>query len=264
MSDHDLLRTMTTAARTVGRLVAATPVRTPAATSWAEFRERFEPLDQDATALFKDQLAGLRPDAVWAGELGAHTPGTGEVWVADPVDGAVQFLQDMPYWSVSLTLVRDRRPVATVLHAPLRGETVTALAGHGAFRDGVPLRPSLKTDLTLALLGTSQPPLVASQPSAVREAGRSLSAVLPHVGAVRNLGPTSWQVADTAAGRLDAFWEYGTDDTNLVGGALVAAEAGLRVTDLGGRPWSIGATSFLAAPAQLHGRLLDLLEAPAG
>ncbi|MDX3850754.1 inositol monophosphatase family protein [Streptomyces sp. AK02-01A] len=137
--------------------------------------------------------------------------------------------------------------------------TYTAVSGQGAYRDGRPVEPSRKTDLSLCLIGTSQPPTISSDPRATAGAGRSLSAVLPFAGAVRNLGPTSWQVADTAAGRMDAFWEFGLDDSNLLGGALVAAEAGILVTDTEGRPWRAGAGSFLAAPAALHQRLVKIL-----
>lgn len=60
-------------------------------------------------------------------------------------------------------------------------------------------------------------------------AGHSLSALLPRVGAVRNLGPTSWQLADTAAGCIDAFWQaYHDDEGGPHGGFLpddVADEA---------------------------------------
>ncbi|WP_052489242.1 inositol monophosphatase family protein [Streptomyces sp. 150FB] len=257
-SDLDLIEPMKSAAHAVAEFVAAVPVARPAAATWTEFREHFDALDKPAMKLLRERLSPLRPRAVWAEELGGGIPDTGEAWVVDTVDGAVQFLQDLPQWSVSVTFVRDGRPVATVLHSHVLGETYTAVAGSGARRDGLPVEPSAKTDLSLCLLGTSQPPAIASQPRAVAEAGRSLSAVLPFAGAVRNLGPTSWQIADTAAGRLDAFWEFGADDGNLLGAALVATEAGLLVTDTEGRPWRAGAGSFLAAPARLHGTLVAM------
>lgn len=258
-SDHDLIEPMKAAALAVAESVAAAPVARPAAATWTEFARRFDALDTPAMKLLRERLSPLRPGAVWAEELGGGIPATGEVWVADTVDGAVQLLQDLPQWSVAVTFVREGRPVATVLHSHVLGETYTAVAGAGAHRDGLPVEPSAKTDLSLCLLGTSQPPAVASQPGAVASAGRSLSAVLPFAGAVRNLGPTSWQIADTAAGRLDAFWEFGADDSNLLGAALVATEAGLRVTDAEGRPWRAGSGSFLAAPAPLHPALVALV-----
>jgi myo-inositol-1(or 4)-monophosphatase len=141
------------------------------------------------------------------------------------------------------------------------GETYTAALAHGAHRDGTPISPSDKQDLAVTLLATSQPPFIAAQPEAATAAGRSLSALLPVAGAIRNLGPTSWQIADAAAGRIDAFWQYGRDDENLLGAALIAREAGARVTDAAGTPWRAGSDSFLAAPPALHRQLLTLLSA---
>jgi myo-inositol-1(or 4)-monophosphatase len=263
VTDIDLLAPMSDAAHAVGKFLLDAPVPTTPATDWVKFVHNFEALDNPASDQLRESLSSLRPDAVWGEEQSDAIPRQGEVWVVDAVDGAVQLLQDMPYWSVTITLVRDLRPVAAVLHSPLRGETYTAAAGHRARRNGRLIQPSRKTDLKLALLATSQPPAVATDPAAVLAAGQSLSAMLPHAGAVRNLGPTSWQVADTAAGRIDAFWEYGVDDVNLLGGALVATEAGLQVTDLDGNPWRAGAASFLAAPAPLHSQLLRRLAATA-
>jgi myo-inositol-1(or 4)-monophosphatase len=93
-----------------------------------------------------------------------------------------------------------------------------------------------------------QPAAFAAQdPGAPARSGSSLSAV-------RNLGPTSWQVADVASGRLDGFWEFGEDSASLL-----AREAGVTVTDASGPPWRAGAGSFAAAPAQPHPELLAAL-----
>ncbi|MEU7059228.1 inositol monophosphatase [Streptomyces sp. NPDC046197] len=260
MTYQELLAPMAAAAQEVGDLLRATPRPAPVA-SFAELADAYGSVEAPAVAVMRRHLDALRPGVGWAEELDslAVLPPDGEVWVVDVVDGAVQFLQGLPQFCVSLALVRDGEPVAAALHAPLLGETYLAAQGGGATRNGRPVVPAVKTDPAAAVVATSQPPFVVRQPAAVEEAGRSLTAVLPHVGAVRNLGPTSWQIADTAAGRLDAFWQFGRDDANLLPGALVAREAGVVVTDAEGRPWTAGAGSFLAAPAGLHGHLLKLL-----
>jgi myo-inositol-1(or 4)-monophosphatase len=259
MDDNELLVSMTDAAHEIEALVATLPAPTPPR-DWADVRAVFDSFDGPATKLVRERLSAVRPGAVWVDEQDAAIPETGEAWVVDTMDGFVQYLQGLPHWSISMALVRDGQPVAVVLHSPLRGETYTAARGSGAFRNGEAIRPGAKTDLTVALVATSQPPTVAKEPDAVHAAGRSLAAVLPVVGAVRNFGPTSWQIAETAAGRIDAFWEFGFDDANLVGGALLAAEAGAVVTDLRGQPWRAGARSFLAAAPGLHARLRDVLD----
>ena len=191
--------------------------------------------------------------------MSGEIPEAGEAWVVDAVDGAVQYMHGLPQWCVSVALVRGGQPVAAVLHSPVAGETYAGGEGLGATLNGQPLRPSATTALEIALVATSHPPFAAAQPDAVQAAGSALTAVMPKVGAVRNLGPTSWQVADVAGGRLDAFWMFGRDPGNLLAAALIAREAGLLVTDVAGREWTARSGSFLAACPALREPLRALL-----
>ena len=214
-----------------------------------------------ALTRIRPELSALNPAASFAAEIDtAFTDG--EQWLVDPTDGVVQLVQGLPQWCLTATLLHGSAAVLTVIHNPVLAATYSAIEGGGAFRDGVRISPSRKTQLEISLVGTSHPPFQAKDPVSVAAAGRSLSSVLMVAGAVRNLGPTSWQIADVACGRMDAFWQYGTDDANLVGAALIAREAGAVVTDAGGDPWLPGAPSFLAAPAQLHGLLLAAIAQP--
>ncbi|WP_410812159.1 inositol monophosphatase family protein [Micromonospora sp. 067-2] len=258
MTEADLLDAMTDAARAAGESLLRTP-RPARPTTLAEFRRVFDEVEKPVVGALANALEGVRPGRPWADEFDTALPERGERWIVDAMDGAVQYLQGLPQWCVSLALMRDRRPVAVVLHSPLLEETYTAAAGGGAQRNGVTVTPTTKAELAATLVATSQPPFVGDEPGAVREAGRALAAALPVVGAVRNLGPTSWQIADVAAGRIDGFWQYGRDDANLLGASLIATEAGVLVTDTSGRPWAAGASSILAAPPSLHGQLLATL-----
>jgi myo-inositol-1(or 4)-monophosphatase len=260
MIDQEILNEVTSIAREVGERVRALPCPRPFLT-FSELRAVFSEIDDPLQAFTRERLGALRPEAAWTDELKGRIPDTGEAWVVDAIDGAIQFLQGLPEWCVSITLVRARVPVVAVLHCAVQGETYAAVAGGGATRNGAPVEPSRKTDLAVALVATSQPPFAATEPGDVDRAGRSLANVLLAAGAVRNLGPTSWQIADVASGRLDAFWQYGVDDGNLLGASLVAKEAGAIVTDVPGAPWRAGARSILVAAPGLHRRLRELLPA---
>ncbi|WP_328806274.1 inositol monophosphatase family protein [Streptacidiphilus fuscans] len=254
-----LLPGLADAAQEVGALLLRTP-RPPIAADPDALRRAFEAVEEPAVELLRRRLDDLLPGTPWADEMDTELPERGAIWVVDAVDGAVQLLQDLPQFCVSLTLVRDREPVATALHAPVLGETYMAARGAGATRNGTAIRPSAKAELAACVVASSHPPLLcASQPGLATAIGAALAAVLSEVLAVRNLGPTAWQVADTAAGRLDAFWQLGRDDANLLGGALLAREAGALVTDALGAPWRAGANGILVAPPALHARLLELL-----
>jgi myo-inositol-1(or 4)-monophosphatase len=263
MPDTALLKLMgqaADAAHAAGSLLLEQPQ--PAAfTTWAEFKAAFDSVNGPASALLRERLGPLSPGVPWAEEIDTELADTGDFWVIDAIDGAIQYLQRLPQWSVSIALIRDGQPVLAALHSATLGHTYTAARGGGAFLDGSPITPSIKTALELTLVGTSQPPYPARQPDAVAAAGRAMTALLPKVGVVRNLGPTSWQLADVASGRIDAFWEYGRDATNLLAGSLLASEAGTIVTDASGAPWRATSDSFLTAPAGLHAGLIDVLTA---
>jgi myo-inositol-1(or 4)-monophosphatase len=253
-ADSELITGIVRAAHEAGQALTkhARPVR---ARTMAEFRAIFDQAEGVALDILRPQLSRLRPDAAWSDELDTVVV-DGEQWVVDAIDGAVQYLQDLPQWLVSATLLRDGQPAVAVLHNPGLAETYVGVAGGGATRNGAPIGPSAKTDLSVALFATSQPPFAGRDPEAVRRAAASLGSVLLVAGAVRNLGPTSWQVADVASGRLDGFWEFGVDDGNLLGAALIAREAGAIVTDRHGRAWAAGADSIIVAPPRLHAALV--------
>ena len=257
MRDLDLLAVMARTARGAAALMPAN-IAPGQFDTWLAFRAAFDAVDVPAAAFVREALEAARPGVPVVDEIGTAVP-DGEAWVIDATDGAIQYLQGLPQWSVSIGLLRDGKPSLSALYNPFLGELYTAAVGEGAFRDGVRVSPSVKTDLTLTLAGTSQPPFPGKQPSAVSATGQAMSRLLPAVGVVRNLGPTSWQVADVASGRVDVFWEFGRDAANLLAGSLIADEAGAIISDAQGNPWSAASCSFVAAAPGLHAKVIDVL-----
>ncbi|MFD7641035.1 inositol monophosphatase family protein [Kitasatospora sp. NPDC059795] len=256
----DILTGTEAALREVGaRLAARQPAEPVDAATPEQAHAAFEAIDRPAGELLRERLTALRPGAGWLDDEWAQdVPRDGEWWLCDATDGAVQYLSALPQWALTATLLRDGQPVLAVVHAPLAGTTHTATAGGGTRLNGRRCAPRPRT-LAAAVAATSQPPLIARDPRALHAAGASLTAVLPHVLAVRNLGPTSLQIAQVASGHLALFWQYGPDPANLLPGALLAAEAGAAVTDAEGRPWTPAAPSFVAAAPGVHAELLDVL-----
>ncbi|MEV7599159.1 inositol monophosphatase family protein [Kitasatospora sp. NPDC089797] len=252
------------AVREVGaELAARRPVEPAPARTAEEAMARFAELDGPAADGLRTRLGALRPQAGWAPEEWDGTvPTEGEWWVCDATDGAVQYLLGLPHWAVTATLVRDGAAVLAVVHAPELdgGRTYRAVLDGGARLDGRPIAP-LERELAAAVAATSQPPLVAADPVALRRAGESLSAMAGAVPAVRNLGPTALQVAQVGSGHLALFWQYGTDAGNLLPGALIAREAGAAVTDAAGAAWTAGSDSVLVAAPGLHADAVGVLRA---
>ena len=257
MNDIELLTPVTDAAIEAGEMLLDGKGQR-SFSDWTEFKDAYDGVEQPVTRLLRGRLGALRPAAGWADEFSPEL-GRGEYWLADAIDGAVQYLQGLPQWCVAITLVRGGAAVLTVLRNPVLGATYTAAAGGGAFRNGTPISPSGKTDVAICVMATSHPPFAARQPGVPDKAGRALAVMMPAVGAVRNLGPTSWQVADVASGHLDGFWQYGRDAGNLIGAALIGLGARGDVCPAYGEPWVPESDSFLAIPSGLRAQVLARL-----
>ncbi|MEU0941346.1 inositol monophosphatase family protein [Streptomyces canus] len=208
--------------------------------------------DDVALDILRPRLALLRPDArLVEDELAGGALPPGEWWVLDPAEGNVNHLHALPDWAVTATLVRDNQPVLTAVHLPLTGETYTALAGAGAHLDGRPLHVSPTTDLGLSLVATSQARPDEDE-TVVRRIGSSITAMLFDALVVRTSVPATLHLLNVAAGRIDAFWQFAGARADLLPGALLVAEAGGRISDAEGRPWTPESESFLAAAPGVH------------
>ncbi|KEF05155.1 MULTISPECIES: inositol monophosphatase family protein [Streptomyces] len=208
--------------------------------------------DDAALGVLRPRLTLLRPDARFVeDELAGGALPPGEWWVLDPAEGNVNHLHALPEWAVTATLVRDNQPVLTAVHLPLTGETYTALAGAGARLDGRPLHVSRTTDLGLSLVATSQARPDEDE-KVVRRIGSSITAMLFDALVVRTSVPATLHLLNVAAGRIDAFWQFAGARADLLPGALLVAEAGGRISDAEGRPWTPLSESFLAAAPGVH------------
>ena len=100
--------------------------------------------DLEVDALLKALLMAARPDYGWLSEETADDPARlarRRLFVVDPIDGTRAFIKDRPWWTVSIAVVEDGRPVAGVVHAPDVAETYQAATGGGARLNGAPIAP---------------------------------------------------------------------------------------------------------------------------
>ena len=195
-------------------------------------------MDLAAERLLRERLASLRPDDAILGEEGDDTPGTsGVTWVLDPIDGTVNYLYGLPHYAVSVAAVtggRDPRTWTAQAGAVYDGTGVlwSAARADGARRNGAPMRRTTAPTLDATLLATG------FQYVAVRrEAQGSLVAdLLGQVRDIRRLGAASVDLCLVAAGHLDAYYEHGLRPWDFAAGALIAAEAGVKVAGIDGGP----------------------------
>jgi myo-inositol-1(or 4)-monophosphatase len=189
--------------------------------------------DLVAERLIRERLAAARPhDAVLGEEGGDRGPAAGGVeelrWIVDPLDGTINFLFGIPQWAVSIACDDAEGTLVGVVHDPLRGETFAAVRGGPPTLDGVPVGEQKCGDLAMAMVATG-----FAYDASVRGAQAEVAArVLPRVRDVRRLGSAALDLAWTACGRYDAYYERGLKRWDLAAGALLCECAGLSVRPL--------------------------------
>lgn len=228
--------------------------------SWKEKRQYFLEANTRAEAQVRSALFQKYPAIRWSEtefELEKQRSDEFEEpsWMCDPIDGAVNFLQGLPFWSMSLCLLHQGQPQWALVYDPCQREFFTATRGDGAFLNGEPISVSQTQNLADALIAASQPTFVMKEMEDTQRTTRAIAQLMPKVGALRTLGGVSLQLAYIACGRCDGYWEFGKDLYDWLAGSLLIQEAHGVVTNIAGGDLTWGATGIIAANSVLHQQL---------
>jgi myo-inositol-1(or 4)-monophosphatase len=157
--------------------------------------------------------------------------GISPFWCLDPLDGTTNFAAGVPFFSVSLALIDEGRPVLGVVHDPMRGEWFSAKLGEGAWRNEEPLqvgevRPSLAQSIA-----------VVDFKRLDRDLATRLARAAPYYSQ-RNFGSCALEWCWLAAGRVQVYLHGGMRLWDHAAGSLILNEAGGCSCTLAGEPLS--------------------------
>ena len=177
-------------------------------------------------------------------------------WVIDPLDGTTNFAHGFPTYCVSIALEYQGRCILGVVLDPTRAELFVAEAGRGAFVNDTPIRVSRSAALNSALLvtGFAYDIRQSSNNNLDNFARFSL-----RTQGVRRTGAAALDLCYVASGRFDGFWELKLHPWDTAAGAVILQEAGGRVTDFNGRPFSIYGKEIVASNGLVHEEMLQVL-----
>ena len=169
---------------------------------------------------------------ILAEEGGGAGTGTSDCeWLIDPLDGTTNFLQGLPIWCISIACRRGGDLLAAAVYDPPGDNLFTAVRGGGARWNGRPMRASARPGLSGAFLATGFP----------FRAHRTLDLYLGlfrevflEARAIRRCGSAALDLAYTAAGVYDGFFEFRLSPWDIAAGVLLVREAGGAATDLDG------------------------------
>jgi myo-inositol-1(or 4)-monophosphatase len=212
--------------------------------------------DQRSEALILGALRRAFPGHAINSEESGRAAGDDYEWLVDPLDGTTNFAHKFPVFSISIALTFQRRLIMGVVYDPVRDELFAADAGQGAHLNEAPMHVSTIGSLDQALLSTGFPYDVRTNPNNnLAEFGRFARLTQ----GVRRTGSAALDCAWLAAGRLDGFWELRLNPWDIGAGALIAREAGGRVSTYSGDEDFLGKDSILVSNGLLHDDMLRVL-----
>lgn len=216
-------------------------------------------VDRRSEAAIVEVIRAAFPDHAVVGEEGGEIAGApgrgGYTWLIDPLDGTTNYTHGFPCFCVSVGVACEGVPVAGAIYDPTREELFTALRGEGAYFNGHRLRVSTVKDLDDALLATGFP-------ADLRETRMNLDHFTNFclvAQAVRRPGSAALDIAYVAAGRLDGFWELRLSPWDMAAGALMVEEAGGRLSEVDGSPFTVFGKGIVASNGLIHDVILSVL-----
>jgi myo-inositol-1(or 4)-monophosphatase len=213
-------------------------------------------VDREAEEAIIRTLRDAYPDhAILAEESGAS--GKSEYrWIVDPLDGTTNYLHGFPQYAVAIALMHKETVTQAVIYDPGRNDLFTATRGRGAYLNDQRMRVSKRAELKAGLIGTGFP---FRQLDHLDTYLAILRDIMKNSAGVRRAGSAALDLAYVAAGKLDAFWEFGLGPWDIAAGALLITEAGGLVGDLEGESGYMESGHIVAGNPRIFVQLLQAI-----
>jgi myo-inositol-1(or 4)-monophosphatase len=214
--------------------------------------------DREAEKLIVERIGAIWPGHDVTGEEGTLTnSGSDYRWYIDPLDGTTNFAHGYPVFCVSIAVEHKGELLAGVIFDPTRDELFSAERGSGAELNGRRIQVSKTATLAEAIIATGFP-------SHKRHKNPNIH-FYHHISlrshGVRRGGSAAIDLAYTACGRFDGYWEFKLNPWDTAAGVLMVRESGGRVTYMRGEPFEIASREVLASNGLLHDELMREMNA---
>ncbi len=214
--------------------------------------------DVTVEEFLKTELERILPEANFLAEETADGNQLGNfTWIVDPLDGTTNFAHGLSSVAVSVALWEKDQIVLGLIYLPILREMFFAIEGQGAFLNDQSIYVSTQTSLENSLIATGFPYNIKER---INEVVPILQNVLTTCRGVRRMGAAAIDLAYTACGRFEGFYELGLKPWDTAAGWLLLQEAGGTVTKFNpANPYFLTSDSILATNTHIHQELGNIL-----
>ena len=221
------------------------------------FHDPVSYVDKTAELMLVEGLSKLLPEAGYIAEEGTGSKnGDGYNWVVDPLDGTLNFLHNLPIYSISVALAYKTELLLGVVYEINNNELFSALKGNGATCNGKPISVSQTTDMHNSIWATGFPFRDYNRIDAYI---KLLKEIMFNTKGIRRLGSAAVDLCYTAAGRFDGYFEYGLNPYDIAGGIVVVRESGGFISDFQGDKNNWSGVDIIASNIVLYPEIITFV-----
>lgn len=213
--------------------------------------------DLQSEETIKNILLTLDPNIGFIGEEGGSNLKEDMYWVVDPLDGTKNFLHGFPFFSISIALIKEQKPILGVIYEPIRNDIFYAIRGKGAFLNNKQIYVSKPSQMRLALLATGFPFKRKDKLHVYLEIFRK---AFEKFSGIRRAGSAALDLAYTAKGTFSGFFELGLSMWDIAAGSLLVKEAKGIVTDFDGSNNYLASGNIIAGEERIVKALLNIIK----
>jgi myo-inositol-1(or 4)-monophosphatase len=176
-------------------------------------------------------LSTITPTADYLTEEGTTVGNKSDYyWIIDPLDGTTNYLFNLSKFSISIALYANGKPIYANVYVPVDKEMFIATP-EGAFLNNTPISVSTREDFSKTLIATGFP---YYNFTVMQEYLLVLQDLMKSTKGLRRIGSAAIDLAYTACGRFDAFFELNLSPWDVAAGAYIVKQAGGKVSDFKG------------------------------
>jgi myo-inositol-1(or 4)-monophosphatase len=226
----------------------------PAKIEYKGLNDMVSYVDKTAEHIIVSGLEKILPEAGFITEEKTTTKiGERFNWIIDPLDGTTNFIHGVPVFSVSIALKEYDELVVGVVYEVNLDECFYAWKGSPAYLNGNGIKVSHNTSLAASLIATGFPYYDFGKQAIYMELFADL---MRNTHGLRRIGSAAVDLAYTACGRFDAFYEYNLNAWDVAAGILIVRQAGGDVVNFKGGDEVIETRELLATNGKITGELL--------
>ncbi|MEL7105737.1 MAG: inositol monophosphatase family protein [Pseudomonadota bacterium] len=212
--------------------------------------------DHEADKIIIDLITDRHPDHnLLTEETGEIDNGSPYCWVVDPLDGSSNYVNHNPFFAVSICLAFEGRPITGVIYAPFIEEFCVARRGQGCTLNGRPVVVS-----ETAELGKSYSVGCPGGEKTNQRFSKMSYSLNESIKDFRKMGSAAIEAYTVAAGRVDSFVTLNIPCWDVAAGVICVEEAGGKVTDFNGNPWTMNQTDLCMTNGLIHDQVLERLQ----